>query len=314
MHTHHWISNKTVTKASLVNEVELIPSSHAGLKQPTWWESGKQSRIPVRSHSKSSRHAPQPIRRQHRPTVAVHGDWDSALREAIAASYSTRKHMPAATPAEWDAALQEAILASRLVRRTATKQEWQSALDEAVSQSAKLEAEAAEDAKRLRRQQIKHISVQRRLSRSDSGGRRGRKDEALERQPSVKTETRGLAKVHAPAHAHGPHLWVKKVEPASPATGMWAPRPKTITHLEPESELLSSDAESEALRRKHKDQRSAGLDLALPPFQYESLGLAFGGLWSRIDGDEMRHKRSGSRGADRDWLAFRRTNRVQFRY
>lgn len=84
-----------------------------------------------------------PARRQHRPAVVASDmDWDSALRQAVAASYPMPSRK-ATTTQQWDAELDQAIAASypavsRSSRKTATKAsaaDWDSALADAVSKS-----------------------------------------------------------------------------------------------------------------------------------------------------------------------------------
>ncbi|KAI0601939.1 hypothetical protein F4775DRAFT_290977 [Biscogniauxia sp. FL1348] len=81
-----------------------------------------------------------PLRRQYRPTVAYRQDWDSALQEAIIASYpGTMAALRAAYPRNWDGALQEAIQASGMVpaitRKRTTPEEWSMALQNAIAAS-----------------------------------------------------------------------------------------------------------------------------------------------------------------------------------
>ncbi|KAJ9151418.1 hypothetical protein NKR23_g3241 [Pleurostoma richardsiae] len=74
----------------------------------------KHTRIPAPKAGSERKEIP--LRRQHRPTVAVRADWDAALQEAIAASYPSRPVLRriAASAADWDAALREAISSSYL--------------------------------------------------------------------------------------------------------------------------------------------------------------------------------------------------------
>ncbi|KAI1490776.1 hypothetical protein F5X96DRAFT_694161 [Biscogniauxia mediterranea] len=81
-----------------------------------------------------------PLRRQYRPTMAYRQDWDSALQEAIIASYpGTMVALRATYPRNWDEALQEAIQASgkapEITRKKATPKEWSMALQNAIAAS-----------------------------------------------------------------------------------------------------------------------------------------------------------------------------------
>ncbi|CAI4219876.1 unnamed protein product [Parascedosporium putredinis] len=70
------------------------------------WLSGRSS-----AEAKPSK--PQPLRRQHRPSIAYRADWEAALQEALALSYPNKVAKRAATTeAEWAAALNEAIALS----------------------------------------------------------------------------------------------------------------------------------------------------------------------------------------------------------
>ena len=79
-------------------------------KQTSWWNKMKSS-FGV-ADSAPTKPKPVPLRRQHRPNVAVQGNWDAELREALASSYP---HIPrpVATPEMWEAALREAVARSK---------------------------------------------------------------------------------------------------------------------------------------------------------------------------------------------------------
>ncbi|KAH6678337.1 hypothetical protein B0J14DRAFT_320036 [Halenospora varia] len=81
-----------------------------------------------------------PLRQQHRPTIAVHADWATALAEAIAAGTPKKTlSRKSASRSEWQSALAEAVAASApkktLTRPTATKADWESALTTAIMNS-----------------------------------------------------------------------------------------------------------------------------------------------------------------------------------
>lgn len=98
----------------------------------------KASRIPAPTMNSAA-----PAKRHHRPTiVASRIDWDTALRQALEASYPTPPRQ-ATTREQWKAALDQAVAASyparSLTSRKATFQtsaaDWNNALAEAVSKS-----------------------------------------------------------------------------------------------------------------------------------------------------------------------------------
>ncbi|OTA56309.1 hypothetical protein K449DRAFT_468502 [Hypoxylon sp. EC38] len=78
-----------------------------------------------------------PLRQSHRPNIAYRADWDSALREAIAASYpGTMAALRVSYPQDWEIALQEAIKAShvplKVTRKPASPRDWSVALHQAI--------------------------------------------------------------------------------------------------------------------------------------------------------------------------------------
>lgn len=78
-----------------------------------------------------------PLRQSHRPSVAFRADWDSALREAIAASYpGSMAALRVSYPQDWEMALQEAIKASRVpskvIRKPASPRDWSAAPHQAI--------------------------------------------------------------------------------------------------------------------------------------------------------------------------------------
>jgi hypothetical protein len=225
-HRPNWIFGKYAVRKLPSPKVRAIPSSHASLKEPTWWES-RQPELPVRSNSKKTL-ANATMRRRNR---------DNAIYQPVAASHPARVARPAATSADWDAALLEAMTRGHLVRKTATPADWDAALEEAISQTLKHDvtkrhpvfaatsmvstsewfhpaatgytydpavvnpvffgslaitseevhpAMSAYAAKKLRRKQSKNIARDRRMSRSDSRGRRN-KEEILAQIKAIET-------------------------------------------------------------------------------------------------------------------------------
>ncbi|KAI1411012.1 hypothetical protein F5Y13DRAFT_201539 [Hypoxylon sp. FL1857] len=78
-----------------------------------------------------------PLRQLYRPSVAYIADWDSALREAIAASYpGTMAALRASYPQDWEMALQVAVKAShmppKVTRKYASPRDWSTALQQAI--------------------------------------------------------------------------------------------------------------------------------------------------------------------------------------
>ncbi|KAI2617821.1 hypothetical protein GGR54DRAFT_199287 [Hypoxylon sp. NC1633] len=81
-----------------------------------------------------------PLRQLHRPSVAYHGDWETALREAIADSYpGTMTALRAFYPQDWETELQAVIKAShmppRITRQRASPRDWSCALHTAIATS-----------------------------------------------------------------------------------------------------------------------------------------------------------------------------------
>ncbi|KAH6647656.1 hypothetical protein BKA67DRAFT_662428 [Truncatella angustata] len=94
-------------------------------------------------------HTDFPLRQRNRPDVADVGDWEAALREAVAASYPNTLSAPihvspkivrrTATPKEWSTALKQAIAASypqnRFSRGQLLPSQWDEELCEAIALS-----------------------------------------------------------------------------------------------------------------------------------------------------------------------------------
>jgi hypothetical protein len=91
---------------------EAAPKEEASseVKQGGWW--GKMMSSIGIADAAPVKPKPVPARLQHRPNIAVHGGWNTELREAILLSYPSMPR-PIATPEMWAAALAQAVARSK---------------------------------------------------------------------------------------------------------------------------------------------------------------------------------------------------------